>query len=318
MSVGKTKEVIDKNILEGTRYFISLVELGSYTAVKNFYAVEISTVRSKLEILESYLGIKLIQTNSNKIEITKDGRKYYASCHRLYTDLENSILSSKYNGIDNLKYIRVFGTRFFINYLAQCIHKIDEAGKYTFTFDSYLLYHSSSYFYQLSNYDIAIVTSGDLEKIDQDRWMVCATIDSVNLPSKIYLSEKLIEQYDLKDKPTNIFKVPFIFRRDNLAHNLTINVDGKEISSPIKHLRYIVEDDNQKVALIEKGLGAGILLDNYNQIIDSSITALEGVTTETFHDKQTVIISKYIDNRTKIIEFLREQAAQYVKTILGQ
>ncbi|MBF9009338.1 LysR family transcriptional regulator, partial [Francisella tularensis] len=93
------KEVVDKNVIEGTRYFISLVELGSYTAVKNLYSVEINTVRSKLELLEKYLGVKLVQPNSNKIEITRDGKKYYASCHRLYTDLENSILSSKYKGI---------------------------------------------------------------------------------------------------------------------------------------------------------------------------------------------------------------------------
>ncbi|AJI59316.1 transcriptional regulator, LysR family [Francisella tularensis subsp. holarctica LVS] len=33
------KEVVDKNVIEGTRYFISLVELGSYTAVKNLYSV---------------------------------------------------------------------------------------------------------------------------------------------------------------------------------------------------------------------------------------------------------------------------------------
>ena len=27
------KEVVDKNVIEGTRYFISLVELGSYTVL---------------------------------------------------------------------------------------------------------------------------------------------------------------------------------------------------------------------------------------------------------------------------------------------
>ena len=32
---------ISKDIIEGTRYFIKLVELGSYSAVKNLYAVEL-------------------------------------------------------------------------------------------------------------------------------------------------------------------------------------------------------------------------------------------------------------------------------------
>ncbi|ASG68785.1 hypothetical protein fh0823_18970 [Francisella halioticida] len=188
------KEVVDRNIIEGTRYFISLVELGSYTAVKNFYSVEINTVRSKLEILEAFLEVKLTQANSNKIDITKDGMKYYLSCHRLYTDLESSILSAKDKGIDKLNYIRVFGTRVFINYLLQNLHEIDK--NYTFTFDSYLLYQSNTYFHHLNNYDIAIVTSKDLDKIDQDRWIICTSVDSANLPSRVYAGEEIIKEYD--------------------------------------------------------------------------------------------------------------------------
>ncbi|MFV9930884.1 MAG: hypothetical protein AB8V03_02610 [Francisella endosymbiont of Hyalomma asiaticum] len=61
------KEVVDKNVIEETRYFISLVELGYNTSAKNLYSVEINTVRNKLELLEKYLGVKLLQPNSNKI-----------------------------------------------------------------------------------------------------------------------------------------------------------------------------------------------------------------------------------------------------------
>lgn len=312
------KEVVDKNVIEGTRYFISLVELGSYTAVKNFYSVEINTVRSKLELLESYLGVKLTQPNSNKIEITKDGRKYYASCHRLYTDLENSILSSKYKGIDKLKYLRVFGTRSFLHYISQSLHEIDESGKFTFTFDSYLLYQSTSYFYQLNNYDIAFITAKDLERIDQDRWIVAAIIDSVSLPSKVYVSQKLIDEYDLKNNIKNILKVPFIIRRDNTEHGLNLTVNGKDLNTPIKNVRYVVEDDSHKTKLIENGFGAGILMDNYDQVFDSPIIPLEGIETKTFYDKQAIIVSKYIENKTKVINFLKEQSDRYVKRVLGQ
>jgi hypothetical protein len=52
---------ISKDIIEGTRYFIKLVELGSYSAVKNLYAVELNTIKAKLELVEKYLDIKLIQ-----------------------------------------------------------------------------------------------------------------------------------------------------------------------------------------------------------------------------------------------------------------
>jgi len=70
--------------------------------------------------------------------------------------------------------------------------------------------------------------------------------------------------------------------------------------------------------LIEKGLGAGVLLDNYAQISNSPIVAIDGITTETFHDKQVIILSKHVGNKTKLIEFLRKHAKNYVSTVLGQ
>ncbi|WP_150464855.1 LysR family transcriptional regulator [Francisella sp. SYW-2] len=314
----QVKEVVDKNIIEGTRYFISLVELGSYAAVKSYYSVEVNTIRNKLELLESYLGVKLIQSGSNKVEITKYGKKYYASCHKLYIDLENSILSSKYKGVDKLKYIRIFGTRTFVNYISPAIHEVDPKNEYTFTFDSYLLSQANSYIYQLNNYDIAFIAFKDLDKIDQDHWMVCATIDSVNLPSKIYVNQELLDKYDLKSNPLNVFELPFIMRRDQPSFSLNITVDGKSVNQQIKNIKYLVEDDGHKVSLIDKGLGAGVLLDNYAKISNSSIISIDSITTETFYDMQAVIVSKHLRNRTKIIEFLRKQMNNYVSTVLGQ
>ncbi|AEI35519.1 MULTISPECIES: LysR family transcriptional regulator domain-containing protein [Francisella] len=314
----QVKEVVDKNIIEGTRYFISLVELGSYAAVKSYYSVEVNTIRNKLELLESYLGVKLIQSGSNKVEITKYGKKYYASCHKLYIDLENSILSSKYKGVDKLKYIRIFGTRTFVNYISPAIHEVDPKNEYTFTFDSYLLSQANSYIYQLNNYDIAFIAFKDLDKIDQDHWMVCATIDSVNLPSKIYVNQELLDKYDLKSNPLNVFELPFIMRRDQPSFSLNITVDGKSVNQQIKNIKYLVEDDGHKVSLIDKGLGAGVLLDNYAKISNSSIISIDSITTETFYDMQAVIVSKHLRNRTRIIEFLRKQMNNYVSTVLGQ
>ena len=313
------KEVVDRNIIEGTRYFISLVELGSYTAVKNFYSVEINTVRSKLEILEAFLGVKLTQANSNKIDITRDGMKYYSTCHRLYTDLESSILSAKHRGIDNLSYIRVFGTRTFINYLLQNLHEIDKNKNYTFTFDSYLLYQSNTYFYQLNNYDIAIITSKDLDKIDQDRWIICANIDSANLPSRVYAGEELIKKYDLDNKPKNIHKVPFVFRRDAINdQNLNFKFDNDDSHFLIKNVRYIVEDDDQKIKLIQNNLAVGVLVENYDEVSkSSSIRQVKGISVKTFHDRQTIIVSKYLKDRTKIVRFLKDQVGKYMSIVFN-
>ncbi|APD42043.1 hypothetical protein BMT43_08500 [Francisella orientalis] len=107
-------------------------------------------------------------------------------------------------------------------------------------------------------------------------------------------------------------------RRDQSSFSLNVTVDGKDISQSIKKIKYLVEDDLHKVSLIEKGLGVGVLLDNYAQISNSSIVAVDGITTEIFHDKQAVIVSKHVRNRTKLIEFLRKHAKNYVSTVLGQ
>ncbi|MEY8715879.1 LysR family transcriptional regulator [Francisella philomiragia] len=310
------EKVVDKNVIEGTRYFISLVDLGSYTAVKNYYSVEISTVRNKLELLESYLGVKLTTPSRNKIDITDDGKKYYLSCNKLYTDLQNTILSSKYKGIDKLKYIRLFGTRAFVEYILPKIHQIDDKGEYTFTSDTYLLNQTISYLYQLCNYDVALIAAKDLEKIDQDNWIVCSTIDSVNLPSKIYVNQELINQYDLINNPENVFHLPFILRKDHTAFSLNVRIKGKDISKTIENIKYLVEDDNYKVMLIGNGLGAGVLLDNYSQISKSNIIALDNIISETFHQKVAVIVSKHVSGKTKLIKFLRKQVDSYIKTVL--
>lgn len=38
---------IHKDIIEATRYFLKLVELGSYSSVKKYYNVELNTIKIK-------------------------------------------------------------------------------------------------------------------------------------------------------------------------------------------------------------------------------------------------------------------------------
>ncbi|ABO47569.1 LysR family transcriptional regulator [Francisella tularensis subsp. tularensis] len=39
---------IHKDIIEATRYFLKLVELGSYSSVKKYYNVELNTIKNKI------------------------------------------------------------------------------------------------------------------------------------------------------------------------------------------------------------------------------------------------------------------------------
>ncbi|MFV9973138.1 MAG: hypothetical protein AB8V06_07295 [Francisella endosymbiont of Hyalomma asiaticum] len=59
------------------------------------------------------------------------------------------------------------------------------------------------------------------------------------------------------------FNVPFIIYRDSSDYNLTITIDVKQLTSLLKHIRYIIEDDIHKTKLIEKGLGFGCLVKKY-------------------------------------------------------
>lgn len=313
------KQVVDKNIIEATRYFIALVEMGSYTAVKNFYSVELNTVKSKLEALEKFLDINLYQNVHNKIVITKNGMKYYHSCHKLYFDLEGIINRVKYKGLDNSFSIRILSTRaglnFTIPYVLPKLNEINSA--YTFTFDSYFLYQNKSYHYQLDNYDIALINSKDLHLIDQDRWIVCYTIDSSNIRSNLYAKKQFIEKNNING-PDSIAKAPFIFRRDEMInHSFSFQDDKKDISYPINNIKYFVEDDTLKVKFVESGLGICVLPENTAKLLlegKEEIIKIEGLTSDTFTEEQLIIVSKYLTDRKKIISVMRECFDSYLKT----
>lgn len=102
-----------------------------------------------------------------------------------------------------------------------------------------------------------------MEKIDQDCSIIAANIDGTAIPSKIYVNQAIYIEYNLENEPKNIFNVPFIIRRDSSDYNLTITINGKQLTSSLKHIRYIIEDDIHKTKLIEKGLGVGCLVKKY-------------------------------------------------------
>ncbi|QIV96690.1 DNA-binding transcriptional LysR family regulator [Allofrancisella inopinata] len=312
------KQAVDKNIIEATRYFIALVEMGSYTAVKNFYSVELNTVKSKLEALEKYLDLNLYQNVHNKIVITKNGMKYYHSCHKLYFDLEGIINRVKYKGLDASFSIRILSTRaglnFTIPYVLPRLNTINPS--YTFTFDSYFLYQNKSYHYQLDNYDIAVINSRDLHIIDQDRWIVCYTLDSANIHSNLYAKKEYIEANKLND-PNNVAKAPFVFRRDEMInHSFGFESGSEKKSYPINNIKYVVEDDTLKVKFIESGLGIGILPEHAADVLlegKEGIAKIEGLTSDIFMEEQLIIVSKYLTDRKEIITAFRESFDEFLK-----
>ncbi|MDE5010977.1 LysR family transcriptional regulator, partial [Francisella tularensis subsp. holarctica] len=74
---------------------------------------------------------------------------------------------------------------------------------------SYFLDQVYNYFYQLINYDVAIVSSIDLEKIDQDRWIIAANIEGTKIPSRFSVNRDVSLEYNLENVPINILKCSF-------------------------------------------------------------------------------------------------------------
>ncbi|KFJ40176.1 transcriptional regulator, LysR family [Francisella tularensis] len=50
---------IHKDIIEATRYFLKLVELGSYSSVKKYYNVELNTIKIKYKYSKDTLTLNL-------------------------------------------------------------------------------------------------------------------------------------------------------------------------------------------------------------------------------------------------------------------
>ena len=118
----------NKEVIEGTRYFIKIVELGSYSAVKNNCGVELNTIKAKIEVLEKYLDIKLIQNIQNKISPTANGFKYYHSCNEVVKDLEMTISGIKHNGFNERATLRILGSPIFIQSVIDLvIPKLEES-----------------------------------------------------------------------------------------------------------------------------------------------------------------------------------------------
>ena len=59
------------------------------------------------------------------------------------------------------------------------------------------------------------------------------------------------------------------------------------------------------------------MTDRYAQIFNSSIEPLQSIVTSTYHDKLTLIISKHIKHRETVVNFFRDIADRYVKSVLG-
>ena len=254
---------ISKDIIEGTRYFIKLVELGSYSAVKNFYAVELNTIKAKLEMVERYLDIRLIQNIQNKISPTVNGIKYYHSCNQIYKDLEKTISGIKHNGFKEKSSLKFLGSPLFIqSVIDSIIPDLEDIGvnDCNYILSDYLLDNMSGLEYQLDKYDVIFIYTKNLDHISSDDWIVCSTLDAANIQAPLYASNEFIEKYDLNNNLSKIQDLPLIFNNYDFTYRILNYIYNNETYKlPFENVKYMVDNQLHKAKLIQKGLGIGFM-----------------------------------------------------------
>ncbi|AEI36815.1 LysR family transcriptional regulator [Francisella salina] len=301
-------ETLDKSIIEAMRYFVSVVELGTLTAVKDLYKIEINTLKSKLRQLEDYIGVNLLVNNKNRITITNKGMIFYQKCNKILFDLEAMIVNVRDRGVNFSESLSVIGTDNFIElFISYLLPKLGEyLDKYTFNFDSYTL-SQYEYINQLDNYDIALIRSDYIDKIDQNKWIVCNYIEHQSNDFRAYASETFLKENDLSSLE-KILEAPFIARKESFE-NLRISYDKGDKQRDdivLKNIKFVVENDRTIVRLIKKNMGIGILDNSVLAAMDLeyiNIKPVDGAYSKLKFPDQCVIVSKYLPS--SLIKIIR-------------
>ncbi|MEY8715512.1 LysR family transcriptional regulator [Francisella philomiragia] len=303
-------ETLDKTIIEATRYFVSVVELGTLTAVKDLYRIEINTLKTKIKQLEDYIGINLLVNNKNRITITENGMVFYQKCNKILYDLESTIVNVRDRGVNFRESLNIIGTSNFIDiFISHILPRLGEyKDKYAFKFDSYFL-SQYQYINELDNYDIAIINYEYIDRIDQNKWIVCSSIEyNDENVSRVYASNTFLGKNKLSSLE-EILEAPFILRKDNLENTKICYDKGGVQKNDIflKNIKFVVENNKTKVRLIREGFGLGIL-DDFVSLVsnldDMNISPVEGVYSKARLTSQYLIVSKYLPR--ELISKIRE------------
>jgi len=76
--------------LDAIAIFIKVVQQGSFTRAAKLLRVPISTVSSKVSLLEKSLGVTLLIRTTRKLEMTEAGEIYFKGCAQALEEIQNT------------------------------------------------------------------------------------------------------------------------------------------------------------------------------------------------------------------------------------
>ena len=283
----------NKDYKEATYYFIKLVELGSYSAVKEDCSVQINTIKKKLLMLEDNLGISLTKNIKNKVTPTKAGLDYYNACVKSYKDLDIIISNGKAGPNIRDNTVKILGAPVFIK---MTVDKILPSLKddCKVVLDVCALHEPSINKHNPDMYDVIYVHSKHLNSIDLDQWIVCSRYEGTNLSASLYGKLDLINEMD--NKLIDIVDFPLVVTNYDL-NNHFISYKDKLTDDvyTFNNIKYVVSNEIQKSYIIKKGLAVGFMPLYFHDILyDSDVTIMniESVDVECFADPSAVLINK--------------------------
>ncbi len=70
--------------------FVTVAEAGSLSAAGRVLGMPLATVSRRLSDLEKYLGTRLLNRSTRRLELTEAGRTYLAACRRILEEIEEA------------------------------------------------------------------------------------------------------------------------------------------------------------------------------------------------------------------------------------
>jgi hypothetical protein len=302
--------VISKDIIEATRYFLKLVELGSYSSVKKYYGVELNTIKNKIEVLEGFLDIKLIRNVQNRISPTADGMKYYHSCNKTFKDLEDTIQNVKLSGFRERKSIKILGTPLFlkiiIDFVLPQIQEINDES-FNFALDSYQIGNLNGSQYQLDSYSVIQIFNKHLEFLDLDDWIVCSSVDAIKLPAYIYGNKDFIKE--MHNNPQRITEAPIVFNKYDFSLGVTeFKYKSETYKFNLDNVKYTVDNEIQKANIIKGENVIGFMPKFYHNAVlrdYDNIAKIEGAEIEFPLEPHLVLVYKHSKYKDELINIVR-------------
>lgn len=95
------------DLIQAMRLFVQISDSGSFTRAAELMQLSRPVASTTLQQLESHLGTRLLSRTTRHLELTGDGRSYYAHCQRLLADLDKTAQLFRESGLQGVLRIDV-------------------------------------------------------------------------------------------------------------------------------------------------------------------------------------------------------------------